>query len=323
MEGAILNLQSQKYEQLKNEMCSSIEWRGENDTYICFEKSSFTFQRNCVIYSVEVSVIQSEKCITIKSQVPVQFESLYLYVGDVRRYEYLFDGAFYVMNKCLADGNEVTEAVKSVELGYFQSARLKHKIPLELDDKEYKKYFLKWLKLQNDLGIINQMMLFANGVNGLTADVRISMLVECYEALGRKLEKSHILSVTPEPSTSRQVTCSNCGGSHSIPIRGKKTLACYVNALVEKYGKPVFSTEFRRRRSLIAHMIKTRNKVFHVNPKQKKVLKGGQCGFYAVKLEWMFRYIIWILMGYDQAKLDVVIAKEVMSFESDFTGLIY
>ena len=318
-----LIIQSRKYEQLKNEMCSSIEWRGENNTYICFEKSSFAFQRNHVIYSVEVSVIQTEKCIMIKSQLPVQFESLYLYVGDVRRYEYLFDGAFYVMNKCLADGNEVTKAVKSVELGYFQSARLKHKIPLELDDKEYKKYFLKWLKLQNDLGIINQMMLFANGVNGLTADVRISMLVECYEALGRKLERLHILSVVPEPNTSRQVTCSNCGGSHSISIRGKKTLACYVNALVEKYGKPVFSTEFRRRRSLIAHMIKTRNKVFHINPKQKKVLKGEQCGFYAVKLECMFRYIIWILMGYDQEKLDTVVSKEVVKFESDFTDLIY
>lgn len=314
---------SQKYEQLKNEMCSCIEWHGENDTYICFEKSSFSFQKKHVIYSVEVSAIQKEKCITIKSQVPVQFENLYLYVGDVRRYEYLFDGAFYGMNKCLVDGNEITEAVKSVELGYFQSARSKHKIPLELDDKEYKKYFLKWLKLQNDLGIINQMLLFANSVNGLTADVRISMLIECYEALGRKLEKLHILSVAPEPSTSRQVTCSNCGGAHLIPIRGKKTLACYVNALVEKYGKPVLLTEFRRRRSLIAHMIRTRNKVFHVNPKQKRVLKGGQCGVYAVKLEWMFRYIIWVLMGYDQAKLDEVVSKEVKKFEVEFSNLIY
>lgn len=66
-----MNLQSQKYEQLKNEMCSSIEWRGENDKYICFEKNSFALQRDHVIYSVEVSVIQTEKCITIKSHVPV------------------------------------------------------------------------------------------------------------------------------------------------------------------------------------------------------------------------------------------------------------
>ncbi len=85
-----------------------------------------------------------------------------------------------------------------------------------------------------------EMVLFVNGVNGLTADVRISMLVECYEAIGRKLERLHIISVVPEPSTSRQVICSNCGGSHTIPIRGKKTLACYVNVLVGKYRKQVF-----------------------------------------------------------------------------------
>lgn len=318
-----MELQNQKYEQLKNEMCSYIEWHGENNTCICFEKSWFVFQRNHVVYSVAVSVTKTEKCIVITSQVPVRFESLYLYVGDVRRYEYLFDGAFYTMVKCLADGKEVTETVKPVELGYFKSARLKHKISLELNDKEYKKYFVKWLKLQNDLGIINQMALFAYGVNGLTADVRISMLLECCEALGRKLERLHILSVVPEPSTSRQVTCPNCGDTYLITIRGKKTLACYVNALVEKYGKPVFTTEFRRRKSLITHMIKTRNKVFHVNPKQKKVLKGGQCGFYAVKLEWMFRYIIWILLGYDQAKLETVVSKEINKFESKFSNLIY
>lgn len=318
-----MEIHNQKYEQLKNELCSCIEWIGENNKYICFEKRSFTFQKNSVTYSVEISVIQTEKCITIKSQVPVQFERLYLYLGDVRRYEYLFDGAFYVMSKCLADENEVTEAVKSAELGYFQSARSKHKIALELDDRDYKKYFLKWLKIQNNLGIINQMALFANGVNGLTADVRLSMMLECYESLGKKLEKARILSVASEPNTFRQVTCSNCGGFHSITVRGKKTLACYVNALVEKYGKPIFSTEFRRRKSLITHMIKTRNKVFHVNPKQRKVLKGGQCGFYAVKLEWMFRYIIWILMGYDQEKLDSVISKEVIKFENDFSNLIY
>lgn len=316
-------LQDQKYEELKNEMCSCIEWHGENDKYICLEKSSFTFQKNHVKYSVEVSVIQTKKCIIIKSQVPIRFESLYLCLGDVRRYEYLFDGAFYTMDKCLADGKDVTEAVKRVELGYFKSARFKHRISLELDDKEYKKYFLKWLKLQKDLGIINQMVLFANSVDGLTADVRVSMLVECYEALGRKLEKLNILSVEPIPSTSRQETCPNCGDTYSIIKKGKKTLACYINALFEKYGKPVFTTEFRRRKSLITYIIKTRHKVFHVNPKQKKVLKAGQCGFYAVKLEWMFRYIIWILMGYDQAQLDAVISKEIMKFESDFLSLIY
>ncbi len=318
-----LDIQNLEYKQLKCELCSCHEWRGENRAYVCFEKNSFEFQRNHVVYNIEISVRKIEKCIVIKSQVPVQFERLYLYLGDVRRYEYLFDGAFYTMSKCLADGNEVTETIKSVELGYFQSARSKHKIPLELNDREYKKFFLKWIKLQNEFGIINQMNLFASCINRLTADVRISMLIECYEALGKKLEKLHLLTVIPEQNSSRQVNCPNCGCIYSISIRGKKTLACYVYAIIEKYGKPIFNTEFRRRKSLIGHIIKTRNKVFHVNAKQRKVLKGGQCGFYAVKLDWLFRYIIWILMGYNQDKLDDLVSKEVVKFESEFSQLIY
>ena len=42
-----------------------------------------------------------------------------------------------------------------------------------------------------------------------------------------------------------------------------------------------------------------------------------------MKLEWMFGYIIWLVMGYDQTKLDAVVSKEVMNFESHFPNLIY
>lgn len=64
-------------------------------------------------------------------------------------------------------------------------------------------------------------------------------------------------------------------------------------------------------------------KVFHVNAKQNGVLDGAQCGFYAIKLEWMFRYIIWLEMGFPKDKLDVVIKKEIKKFESQFPNLIY
>ena len=64
-------------------------------------------------------------------------------------------------------------------------------------------------------------------------------------------------------------------------------------------------------------------KFFHVNAKQNGVLGGAQCGFYAIKLEWMFRYIIWLEMGFPKDKLDVVIEKEIKKFESQFPNLIY
>lgn len=194
---------------------------------------------------------------------------------------------------------------------------------MELTDKEYKRYFLKWLKLQSSLGIINQVTLFANCLNGLTADVRISMLAECFEAFGKRLEKEKKIIVKSENNTTRTVQCENCKEKFELPIRGKKSFACYMTALIETYGKTIFSREYRRRKTLIQKIVKTRNKVFHVNAKQKGVLGGAQCGFYAIKLEWMFRYIIWLEMGFPKDKLDVVIEKEIKKFESQFSNLIY
>ena len=43
----------------------------------------------------------------------------------------------------------------------------------------------------------------------------------------------------------------------------------------------------------------------------------------AIKLEWMYRYIIWLEMGFPKNKLDAAIAKEIKSFEDQFPQLIY
>ncbi len=111
------------------------------------------------------------------------------------------------MKKCETDGADVTKILSDIDLAYFSSAKYKHKIPLDLTDKEYKHYFLKWIKLQSKLGIVNQMILFANCLNGLTADVRISMLAECFEALGKRLEKEKKIVVKSEPNRTRKVKC--------------------------------------------------------------------------------------------------------------------
>ena len=144
----------------------------------------------------------------------------------------------------------------------FFSGKYKHKIPLELTDKEYKRYFLKWLKLQSSLGIINQVALFANCLNGLTADVRISMLAECFEAFGKRLEKEKKIIVKSENNTTRTVQCENCKEKFELPIRGKKSFACYMTALIETYGKTIFSREYRRRKTLIQKIVKQEIKFF-------------------------------------------------------------
>ena len=298
------------YEQLKTQMHLSLEWCGVNSTQICFERKAISLKKDHITYMIEITVIGKEKKISICADTQTSFEKMYYYLNTVRRYEYLFDGAFFCMKKCDIDGVDITKIIANVELSYFSSEKYKH-------------YFLKWIKLQSTLGIINQVTLFANCVNGLTADVRVSMLAECFEALGKRLEKEKKINVKLENDRIRKIKCKKCQKEFEFPIRGKKTFACYMMALIEEYGKPIFSSEYRRRRTLIQKIVKTRNKVFHVNAKQKKTLNGSQCGFYAIKLEWMFRYIIWLEMGIPKDKLDFIVEREIKKFEKEFPQLIY
>lgn len=311
------------YEDLKKQTNSLLEWHGMNNTELCFEKNCFSFKRNHINYDVDISVVGDEKVIKIQVDRPVPLERMYLYLCDIRRFEYLVDGAFYRMTKCKGDGSDITESIASFELGYFKSENHKHKIPLELSDKEYKHYFLKWLKLQSTLGIINQVALFASCVSGLTADLRIAMLSECFEALGKKLEKEHKITVYPEIPTARKVKCKNCQVEFDLSIPGKKTFMCYIIAFVETYGEIIFKTEYKRRRTLLRKIVKTRNMVFHVNAGQKQTLRGRHCGLYAIKLEWMLRYILLLELGFPKDRVDSALEKEIINFEAEFPQLIY
>lgn len=107
------------YDQLKTQRHLSLEWRGINSTQICFEKSCFSFKKDHVTYTIEIAVIGDEKKISISVDTPTTFEKIYHYLGDIRRYEYLVDGAFYCMKKCETDGIDVTNSITDVEIPYF------------------------------------------------------------------------------------------------------------------------------------------------------------------------------------------------------------
>lgn len=111
------------YDQLKTQRHLSLEWRGINSTQICFEKSCFSFKKDHVTYTIEIAVIGDEKKISISVDTPTTFEKIYHYLGDIRRYEYLVDGAFYCMKKCETDGIDVTNSITDVELPYFFSEK--------------------------------------------------------------------------------------------------------------------------------------------------------------------------------------------------------
>ena len=77
------------------------------------------------------------------------------------------------------------------------------------------------------------------------------MLAECFEAFGKRLEKEKKIIVKSENNTTRTVQCENCKEKFELSIRGKKSFACYMAALIETYGKTIFSRDVYKRQALM------------------------------------------------------------------------
>lgn len=312
---------------------SKIEWVGENSHHVSVSEHVFTLRKDHIKYHVTVHHIATKQIFVIESSESVDIDVLRMWVDELRRFEYLFHGAFHVMESCKADGEDITAEIRKIELGYFQNAEYKHYIRLHFTDKQYKSYFLRWMKLEKSLGIINQTMLYSSNVRGLPVDLRLAIASECYESLSEMLEDKGSLTVKKEPDSKINQTCPYCRQQYEIKIKGRKTFAARLLAIMEVYGKPIFSTEYRRRKSLIFRIIKTRNKVFHVKrkfrrsgqSKQKleKHLNKKHCRFYSIKLDWMYRYIIWLLLGVNRDELDKAVIQTVEMFEKTFPDLVY
>ena len=282
----------------------SLKWCGFYRNYpnSMAKQINFTLQKNHILYTIEILVQCNKKTINIRASEPVYRETLLNYLDDIRRFDYLVDGTFYRTEKCEADTSDITKRITGYELSYFSCSKDNCKIPLEFSDKDYKHFFLKWIKVQSEFWLINQVSLFASCSNGLPADVRVSMLAECFEGLGKY---------------------PKCQEHFELKLPNKKSFANYLNAFIETYGKSIFSNEYRRRKTLIQKIVGTRNKVFHVYDRKKKTLKGEQCGVYAIKLEYLLRYILLLEIGISKDKLDLTIGKVIAEFDNKFQNYLY
>lgn len=313
--------------------CSVIEWIGNNPHYVSMTFSSFTVQKEHIQYFISIKYFATKQIIEIKSDDPVDVEVLRTWLDEIRRFEYLFQGAFHILETCKIDGKDITEEVRKVELGYFQNAEYKHFILLNLSDRQYKKFFLKWMKLEKKIRMINQTMLYSSNVRGLPVDLRLALASECYESLSEFLENQGYIAVKKESNRHVIQKCPYCQQEYKITIRGKRTFSCCLLSILEEYGHPVFSAEYRRKKSLVSRIVKTRNKVFHVKPtlklgirkkvKKDKRLNKKYCRFYSIKLDWMYRYIILLLLGIDRNELDKAVIPFLEKFEKTFPNLVY
>ena len=312
------------YEDIKLNKYSKIKWIGIHNKTITFRQNRFWLKRAHSKIAFSIVVMGQEMHIEIEADTSLKFDEFLLWTCKIRRFEYLFDGAFYNLTQCYIDNDEITEIVSKKENAYFQSEGYKHSIPIVLSNIEYKQYFIRWMKIEKKYMPINQIVLYANNTRGITADVRLALLAECYETFAFELEKMGYIFIKKRSTTSRTIQCNNCNNHITIKSKNiRKTLSDCLEAVIDFYGRPVFSVEYRRRKSLLRHIVATRNKIFHVKLKRNRSLKGDKCAFYAIKMDWMYRYIILCLITGKREKIDSVIKKPISKFEEEFPQLIY
>lgn len=142
--------------------------------------------------------------------------------------------------------------------------------------------FIRWTEMLNELDILHHMVLYSMSDTGMTVDFKSALLIESFEALSELIEK-HDTFKLPEVK------------------RGESKLQKYLCAIIKQYGVDIFSAEINSNLERICHVfVNSRNRIAHIKTKQnREYLNAEESALYAVKMSFLYRSILLILLGVD------------------------
>ena len=97
------------YNAIKGNKYTKLIWVGKNESYSIFEEKTLQFQKNNIVYCIKVLLLHDEKRIEVECSTSVELKRLYSWLCKLRQFEYLFDGAFYVLQSFLLDEEDFTD----------------------------------------------------------------------------------------------------------------------------------------------------------------------------------------------------------------------
>ena len=135
------------------------------------------------------------------------------------------------------DGVDYIDKIKKYILNYVESYRNYAWIPLNLTNKEYKKMFLRFNKVVKKRTLCHQVFLYAEYSVGMTADLRMSMMLEVFETLANELEKRGDINYKVSQSNKKEIICAKCGYKIKYKVaNNKKYFYDKLYAINTKYG---------------------------------------------------------------------------------------
>lgn len=248
----------------------------------------------------DISISQGPKrTIRIVASELVYWSRLLGPLYQLERLLMLFDGRFIPLvdlkftdnlNESFESGFEAEKARKEAlrkRLKYFDSAdylQIDDIKLIEFQDVLTSELFGRWLKLLDELDIINQMYLYAVSDNGMPMDVPLAFLTELAEPMVEILKEQKGLYEDLHPGK-----------------RGTLLLDC-LKALADQYGSPVFDNE-PNLDLLLLKLKENRHRIMHIKREQQHLqFDRKDCVLYINKLSLVYRHIIFDLLGITQDK---------------------
>lgn len=253
--------------------------------------SKLNLKKNNIKYNIEISEMICQKRIVIKAEPKANFCDIFKIVTEILRFENIFEGCFYQLKSYEVSGIEYIQKIKKYLLSYFESSYNFCPFPFQFSDKDYRRLFYKWKKRQKNWGIIHPMFLYATYTKGITADIKMALLLEVFEPIAEQLHDEGKITLPKSPYRIFSEKCTQCGNIVEKQVPNKSLhFADKLKAVIVNFGGDIFEKENIEK--LIKYSVNVRNKIDHVKMENKECMSGKQCGFYLYKFCLLYRYII-------------------------------
>jgi hypothetical protein len=304
-------------------LCQEIKYYGMYDMEGLLPyniKRDWTLQRNNVKYDIEIITALNQKSIVMRASRQVKFTKIFELMSEILKYECLYDGRFFVLDKLEVDGTDKSSVVKPHLLSYYSGTRSYFVLSQPMNDTVYKRGFCAWERYNKQFLNVNQMFYYIGFSEGITADLRLALFSEIYEPLSELLSKKNkIQLINSKPVIERNEKCPACGHVYKVSKSSAPSFNDEIASIVQVFGTDIFAGDDVA--TVIKKTVKTRNKMLHVDAEKKETLNGGQCGFYIKKFVELYRMVV--LQEIKMWNLDMAdeLRNSILEFNKEFSKL--
>lgn len=233
-----------------------------------------------------------KRIITLTCDDEIEAIELYSLILKLERLLQIFDGAFVPLEDIVINGKEDKNAydvlvthLKVQRLRYFSSAsfvKVQSDRILNYEDVLSERLFDSWKVLLEELGVVNQMYLYATSDCGFTNDVKCAFLVELAESLIEIIGKENI-------------------ALQRLP-REQGNLKPCLRTIINNYGQILFENEVKFDiEKILTCLVNTRVNIMHIKINQRTPqFDGKEATLYAMKMSYLYRIVILNRLGIDE-----------------------